>query len=85
MGANEITMVSQQYQNRVKAILKPVELACFDSYQQRVKVAIARRDTAPVVLAPDEQMVLDKIAQDPEAVALRTQLDVLLRIETLPQ
>jgi len=85
MGANEIAMVSQQYHNRVKAILTPAELACFDSYQQRLQRAVALRDTAPVILPPDEQMVVDKIAQDPESAALRTQLDVLLRIEILPQ
>jgi hypothetical protein len=85
MGAHEIAMVSQQYQNRVKAILEPVELACFDAYQQRLQNAVALRNTAPLELAPDEQKVLDKIARDPEAVALRTQLDVLLRIEILPQ
>jgi hypothetical protein len=85
MSANEIATVSQQYRKRIAAILTPDELARFDAYQQRVQAAIARRDTAPVALTPDEQVVLDKIAADTQAAALHKQLDVLLRIEIPPQ
>jgi hypothetical protein len=85
MSANEIATVTQQYRNRIEAILTPDELACFDAYQQHVQCAIARRDSGPVALAPDEQAVLDKIAADTQAMALRTQLNVLLRIEIPPQ
>jgi hypothetical protein len=85
MSANEIAKVSQQYRKRVEAVLTPNELAHFDSYQQRVQAAIARRDTAPIALTPDEQAVLDKIAADTQAAALHKQLDVLLRIEMPPQ
>jgi len=85
MSAGEIATVTQQYRERVEAILAPDELAHFDAYQRRVQAAIARRDTAPVALNPDEQAVLDKLAGDTQAAALHKQLDVLLRIETPPQ
>ena len=85
MSANEIATVTQQYRNRIEALLTPDELACFDAYQQRVQGAIDRRDSGSVALISDEQAVLDKIAADTQAVALRTQLNVLLRLEIPPQ
>ena len=85
MSGQEIAMVSQQYRKRVEAILTPDELACFDTYEQRIQGAIARRDTAPVAVTPGEQAVLDKIAADTQAAALHKQLDVLLRLELPPQ
>lgn len=85
MSADEITTVTQHYRKRVEAILTPNELARYDAYQRRVQAAIARRDTAPVALAPDEQAVLDKLAADMQAAALHKQLDVLLGIEKPPQ
>ncbi len=85
MSANEIATVTQQYRNRIEAILTPEELTCFDAYQKRVQAAIARRDSGPVAMLPDDQAVLDKIAADTQAVALRTQLNVLLRLEIPPQ
>jgi hypothetical protein len=85
MSANEIATVTQQYRNRIEALLTPDELACFDAYQQRVQGAIDRRDSGSVALIPDEQAVLDKIAADTQAVALRTQLNVLLRLKIPPQ
>jgi hypothetical protein len=85
MSANEIAAVTQQYRNRIEAILTPSEMACFDAYQQRIQGTIARRDSGSIALLPDEQAVLDKIAADTQAVALRTQLNVLLRLEIPPQ
>ncbi len=55
MSANEIATVTQQYRNRIEAILTPEELTCFDAYQKRVQAAIARRDSGPVALLPDDQ------------------------------
>jgi hypothetical protein len=85
MSANEIATVTQQYRNRIEAILTPTELACFDTYQQRVQDAIARRDHKSISPLPDEQVVLDKIEADTQAVTLRTQLNILLRLEIAPQ
>jgi hypothetical protein len=85
MSANEIAAVTQQYQERVAAILSPAELAQFHAYEQRVQDAIARRDTAPVAATPQEQAALDRVAADQQAAVLRQQLDILLRIATPPQ
>jgi hypothetical protein len=85
MTSNEIAAVAQQYRQRIEAILAPDELACFDTYEQRVRAAAARRDAAPMDLTSGEQAVLDKIAADLQAAALQKQLNILLRIETPPQ
>jgi hypothetical protein len=85
MSANEMATVAQQYRNRLEALLTPVELARFDAYQQRIQAAIARHETVPIALSPEEQAVLDTLAADTQAAALRTQLDVLLRLEIPPQ
>jgi hypothetical protein len=85
MTADEIATVERQFRQRVHVILTPGELACYDSYQQRVQHAIDRRDLRPVAATPPEQAVLDVIANDIEAAALHKQLLVLLRVETLPQ
>jgi hypothetical protein len=85
MTTNEIAAVSHRFRERIATMLSPEELARFDAYQQRVQAAIARRDTAPLALTPDEQAVLNKIAADTQAAALHKQLDILLRIETPPQ
>jgi hypothetical protein len=85
MSTNEIAAVSQRYRERIVTILTPDELARFDAYQQRIQAAIARRETVPIALTPEEQAVLDTLAADTQATALRTQLDVLLRIATPPQ
>lgn len=85
MSANEITTVTRQYRERVAAILSPGEQAAFDAYQQRIEQSITRRATAPVVPSPEEQAALDTIAADMQAAALRTQLDMLLRLDTPPQ
>ena len=85
MGSHEITLVSQQFRQRVEALLTPDELALFDAYQQRVQAAITRHDTAPIAQTPAEQAVVSKIAADPQAAALQKQLDILLRIEKPPQ
>jgi hypothetical protein len=60
-------------------------MAPFDVYEQRVQAAITRRDITPVLPTPDEQAVLDELAADRQATALRKQLDILLRIEIPPQ
>ena len=39
----------------------------------------------PIALTPEEQAVLGTLAADTQAAALRTQLDVLLRIATPAQ
>jgi hypothetical protein len=85
MSANEIATVSQQYRERIAAILEPDELARFDAYQQRLQAAITRRDTTPVALTPEEQALLERIAADMQAAALQKQLDILIRITTPPQ
>jgi hypothetical protein len=85
MTTREIDAVLLRYRSRVEALLTADELARFDAFQRRVEAAIARRDLAPTTPTADQQLVLDKLAEDTEAAALRKQLDVLLRIETLPQ
>jgi hypothetical protein len=85
MSADEMTTLSRRYRERIEAILTPEHLARFDAYQQRVQVAIARRDASPIAPTPGEQAVLDDIAADTQAAALRKQLDILLRIEIPPQ
>jgi hypothetical protein len=85
MSATEIATITRQYQERIAAILSPAELAAFDTYQRRIEQSIARRASAPVVPSPAEQAALDIIAADRQAAALRTQLDILLRLDTPPQ
>ncbi len=85
MSATEIATIARQYRERVAAILAPAELAAFDTYQQRIEQAIARHTAASVVPSPEEQAALDAVAADTQAAALRTQLDILLRIVTPPQ
>jgi hypothetical protein len=82
MRAHEITTVSRQYRNRIEIMLLPEDMACFAAYQQCVQAAIARHDTRRIILIPNEQAVLDKIAADRPAAALLTQLNILLRLET---
>jgi hypothetical protein len=85
MTTSEIAVVKRQYRSRVEALLDPEELARFDAYQQRLEAALARRDPCPVVPTAEEQALLTRLAEDTQTAALRKQLDVLLRIETLPQ
>jgi hypothetical protein len=85
MSANEVALVSHRYRERIEAFLTPERLALFDAYEQRVQAAIARRDATPVLPTLDEQAVLDELAADMQAAALRKQLDILLRIEIPPQ
>lgn len=85
MSATEIATITRQYRERVAAILSPAEQAAFDAYQQRIEQSLARRAIAPVVPSAAEQAALDTIAADTQAAALRTQLDILLRIDTPPQ
>jgi hypothetical protein len=85
MTAGEIATARRHYRERIEALLSPDELARFDAYQQRVAAALARQDPEPVTPTAEEQAVLARLAEDTQAGALRKQLDVLLRIETLPQ
>jgi hypothetical protein len=85
MTTHEIAVAKRQYRERVEALLTAEELARFDAYHGRMEAALARSDTGPVTPAPKEQAVLDRLAEDTQAAALRKQLDVLLRIDTLPQ
>lgn len=85
MKSNEIATVSRQFHERVAAILSPEELAHYEAYQQRLRAANNRHDTAPVTPKPEEQAALDAIEADMRASALQKELRVLMRIETLPQ
>ncbi|HJZ49149.1 MAG TPA: hypothetical protein VKE41_18355 [Roseiflexaceae bacterium] len=85
MSANEIAMVSQQFRRRLEAILTADELACYDAYHQRLQDTLARHDPTSIDVTRDEQAVLEAIARDTQAAALRAQLDILLRISTSPQ
>jgi hypothetical protein len=85
MSATEIATITRQFRERVAAILAPADLAAFDAYQRRIEQSIARRATAPIEPSPEEQAALDAVAADTQAAALRTQLDVLLRLVTPPQ
>src|SRR5690348_11685861 len=85
MQTHEVAAVRQRYLSRVAAMLSADQLALFEAYERRVQAAIERRDPAPIAIAPGEQAVLEHIAADTQAAALRAQLDTLLRIETPPQ
>ena len=54
MSADEMTLVSRHYRERIESILTPEQLARFDAYEQRVQVALARRDATPVFPTLDE-------------------------------
>ena len=85
MSADEMTLVSRRYRERIESILTSEQLARFDAYEQRVQAALARHDAAAVLPTADEQTVLDELAADTQAASLRKQLDILLRIEIPPQ
>jgi hypothetical protein len=85
MHSGEIQRVWQRYRARVSAILTADELACYESYQQRIRRAIDRGDVAPIPVTEDEQAVLDKIAADIEATAIDRQFLALIRVAKLPQ
>ena len=85
MSASEIATVTQQYRERITAILSPDEITQYDAYAERVQAQIDARDQALIEPTSVEQAVLAKIAADVQAAALHKQLMVLLRIETLPQ
>jgi hypothetical protein len=85
MSAHEIAMVTQQYRDRIAALLTPAEIAQYDAYERRVQATLGPHDAGPIEPTPAEQAVNDKIAADERAAALYKQLMVLLRIETLPQ
>jgi hypothetical protein len=85
MTASEIDAAFARYMNRVAEILTPDERTRYAAYMRRLEATIARSDPNPVDVPPAEQAVLDKIAADTEAMALRKQYSVLIGLEKLPQ
>jgi hypothetical protein len=85
MTTHEIAVAKRQYRERVEALLTAEELARFDAYHGRVEASLDSHETDPVMPTAEEQAALTKLAEDTQAAALRKQLDVLLRIDTLPQ
>lgn len=85
MSAHEQTLVRKQLRERIEAVLSPSELADYDAYQQRLEASAEHHDSGPTQPTAEQQLVLDKLANDTQAAALHKQLMVLLRVETLPQ
>jgi hypothetical protein len=85
MTTNEIRSSFERFLARVAAILTADELAIYRAYHQRLEASVARQDPNPVRIVPAEQAVLDKIAADAEAAALRKAYSVLIGLEKLPQ
>jgi hypothetical protein len=85
MTTNEIRASFERFMSRVTAILTTDELAVYQAYQQRLEASVARQDSNPVAILPAEQAVLDRIAADTEATALRKAYSVLIGLEKLPQ
>jgi hypothetical protein len=85
MTTDEIRASFERFMSRVTAILTADELAVYQAYQQRLEASVARQDSNPVAILPAEQAVLDTIAADTEATALRKAYSVLIGLEKLPQ
>jgi hypothetical protein len=85
MTTDEIRASFERFMSRVTAILTADELAVYQAYQQRLEASVARQDSNPVAILPTEQAVLDTIAADTEATALRKAYSVLIGLEKLPQ
>jgi hypothetical protein len=85
MTTHEIAVAKRQYRECVEALLTAEELARFDAYHGRVEASLHTHETDPVMPTAEEQAALTKLAEDTQAAALRKRLDVLLRIDTLPQ
>ena len=85
MTTGEIRSAFERFMARVAAILTADELAVYQAYWQRLEASVARRDPNPVAILPREQAVLDIIAADTEAIALRKAYSVLIGLEKLPQ
>ena len=85
MTSDEIHAAFERFMARVTAILTPDELAVYRAYLQRLEASLARQDPNPVAILPAEQAVLDTIAADTEASALRKAYSVLIGLEKLPQ
>ncbi len=85
MPSHEITRVSKQLRERITTLLTRDELACYDRYQERLRLANEQHNSGPIEVLPAEQAVVSTIDADPEASGLHTQLMALLRIETLHQ
>jgi hypothetical protein len=85
MTTDEIQASFERFMARVAAILTADELAVYRAYLRRLEASIARQDPNPVAILPAEQAVLDIIAADTEAAALRKAYSVLIGLEKLPQ
>ena len=78
MTAQEVTAISQQLRERITTILTSDQLAIYDAYRERLL-------SAPTTAMPEEQQVLDIIANDRQAATLDQQLKILLRVVIPPQ
>jgi hypothetical protein len=85
MTTDEIKAAYDRFMARVTAILTAEELAIYKAYWQRLEASVAQHDPRPVAILPAEQAVLDRIAADTEAAALRKAYSVLIGLEKLPQ
>jgi hypothetical protein len=85
MTSDEIRTSFERFMARVTAILTADQLALYKAYWQRLEASVARHDPEPVAILPAEQAVLDIIAADAEATALRKAYSVLIGLEKLPQ
>lgn len=85
MTTDEIRAAFERFMARVTAILTPDQLAVYQAYWRRVEASVVRHDPDPIAILPAEQTVLDLIAADTEATALRKAYSVLIGLEKLPQ
>lgn len=85
MTAHEIETVLARYQVRIAEILTPEELVRYNAYQRRVQGRLNTKDSSPVLMTPEEQMIADKIAADMQAAGLNRQFLALTGLEKLPQ
>jgi len=85
MTTDEIRVAFERFMARVTVILTADQLAIYKAYWQRLEASVARQDPNPVAILPREQAVLEIIAADTEAAALRKAYSVLIGLEKLPQ
>lgn len=85
MTADEIALARQRHRARIEELLDPAQLALLDGFHRRIEAQIAAGDAAPTPVTPEEQAVLDLIADDAQARGLQAQLDILTRVDMPPQ
>jgi hypothetical protein len=85
LTVDEIQAAFQRFMARLDVILTPDELALYQAYRQRLEAAVSQHDPDSIAIQPSEQAVLDTIAADTEATALRKAYSVLIGLEKLPQ